>query len=140
MVWITSVHLAETILRKNPSRIVFLGPLVTWMFTLFAGTAHINYSILPIIAEVSTKKRIRPERALSISVVASHLAIMASPVSAATATMVGIVRDSGFQLLDILKVSIPATLIGVLVGTFSVLRMGRDLDKDPEFQAKLERP
>ena len=134
------VRLAETILRKNPSKIVFLGPLVTWVFTLFAGTAHINYSILPIIAEVSTKKRIRPERALSISVVASHLAIMASPVSAATATMLGIVRDSGFQLVDILKVSIPATLIGVLIGTLSVLKMGKDLDKDPEFQAKLKDP
>lgn len=134
------VQLAEAILRKNPSKIVFLGPLVTWVFTLFAGTAHINYSILPIIAEVSTKKRIRPERALSISVVASHLAIMASPVSAATATMVGIVRDSGFQLVDILKVSIPATLIGVIVGTLAVVRMGRDLDKDPEFQEKLKDP
>lgn len=134
------VRLAETILRKNPSKIVILGPLVTWMFTLFAGTAHINYSILPIIAEVSTKKRIRPERALSISVVASHLAIMASPVSAATATMLGIVRDSGFQLVDIIKVSIPATLIGVLVGTLAVLKMGKDLDKDPEFQEKLKDP
>lgn len=134
------VHLAESVLRKNPSQIVYLGPLVTWVFTLFAGTAHINYSILPIIAEVSTKKRIRPERALSISVVAAHLAIMASPVSAATATLVGIVRDSGFQLVDILKVSIPATLIGVLAGTLSVLKMGKDLDKDPEFQAKLKDP
>lgn len=134
------VQLAEKILRKNPSHITFLGPLVTYMFTLFAGTAHINYSILPIIAEVATKKRIRPERPLSISVISSHLALTASPVSAATATLLTIVRDNGFQLTDILKVCIPATLIGVFVGIFSVLKMGKDLDKDPEFQAKLKDP
>ncbi|NML24066.1 anaerobic C4-dicarboxylate transporter [Pseudoflavitalea sp. G-6-1-2] len=134
------VRLAETILRKNPSHIVFLGPLVTYFFTLFAGTAHINYSILPIIAEVSTKKRIRPERAMSISVISSHLAITASPVSAATATLLGIVRDGGFQLIDILKVCIPATIIGTIVGTISVLKMGKDLDKDPEFQERMKDP
>ena len=134
------VQLAEKILRKNPSHITFLGPLVTYMFTLFAGTAHINYSILPIIAEVATKKRIRPERPLSISVISSHLALTASPVSAATATLLTIVRDNGFQLVDILIVCIPATLIGTLIGVLAVLKMGKDLDKDPEFQEKLKDP
>jgi anaerobic C4-dicarboxylate transporter DcuA len=62
------VNLAGKLLRSRPGQITILGPLVTYFFTLFAGTAHISYSILPIIAEVAIKKRIRPERALSMSV------------------------------------------------------------------------
>lgn len=134
------VNIAEKILRKNPEKITFLGPICTFVFTLFAGTAHINYSILPIIAEVAAKKRIRPERPLSISVIASHLGLTSSPVSAATATMVAIVRDNGFQMTDVLKICIPASLIGVFAGILSVLKMGKDLDKDPEFLEKLKDP
>ena len=56
------VRLAEKLLQSRPGQITFLGPLATYSFTLFAGTSHINYSILPIIAEISARKRIRPER------------------------------------------------------------------------------
>ena len=56
------VNVAAKILRRHPEQITILGPLVTYCFTLFAGTAHISYSILPIIAEVATKARVRPER------------------------------------------------------------------------------
>src|SRR5207344_2917181 len=52
------VNLAGKILRKHPGQITILGPFVTYFFTLFAGTAHISYSIMPIIAEVAIKKRI----------------------------------------------------------------------------------
>jgi len=65
------VHLAEKALRKNPKHITFLGPFVTYVFTLVAGTGHVSYSVLPVIAEVATDSKIRPERPLSISVIAS---------------------------------------------------------------------
>jgi len=81
------VSVAAKILRSRPGQITFLGPLVTYFFTLFAGTAHISYSIMPIIAEVATKARIRPERAMSMSVTAAHMGITASPVSAASAAL-----------------------------------------------------
>jgi anaerobic C4-dicarboxylate transporter DcuA len=81
------VKVAGNILRSHPGQITILGPLVTYCFTLFAGTAHISYSILPIIAEVAIKARIRPERALSMSVTAAHMGITASPVSAASASL-----------------------------------------------------
>ncbi|GEP88443.1 anaerobic C4-dicarboxylate transporter DcuA [Chitinophaga terrae (ex Kim and Jung 2007)] len=134
------VRLAEKILRSKPSLIVLFGPLVTYLFAVFAGTAHITYSLLPIISEVSLKKRIRPERALSISVISSHLAITASPISAATAALLTIVGDQGVTLLDILKVCIPSTIAGTLAGVLVCWKKGKDLDKDPLFLEKMKDP
>ena len=86
------VYLAEKIIRKNPKQITFIAPVAVFVLCLFAGTAHIVYSLLPVISEVSTKTRIRPERPLSISVIASHLALTGSPMSAATAAMAAVTR------------------------------------------------
>ena len=47
------VKWAEKLLRKNPSKITLLSPLVTYIFTFIAGTGHVAYSVLPVIAEVS---------------------------------------------------------------------------------------
>jgi anaerobic C4-dicarboxylate transporter DcuA len=78
---------------------------VVFFLALFAGTAHIVYSMLPIISEVSAKRRIRPERPLSISVVASHMALTGSPMSAATAALAAILGYPG-AAVDIMKVAI----------------------------------
>jgi anaerobic C4-dicarboxylate transporter DcuA len=134
------VNLAGKILRKNPEQITVLGPIVTYCFTLFAGTAHISYSILPIIAEVAIKARIRPERALSMSVTAAHMGITASPVSAASAALLTVLVASGIRLADILMICIPSTLFGVLVGILFVLKKGKELSEDPEFLEKMKDP
>jgi len=134
------VNVAAKILRSHPEQITVLGPLVTYCFTLFAGTAHISYSILPIIAEVATKARVRPERALSMSVTAAHMGITASPVSAASAALLTVLVANGIKLADILMVCIPSTLIGVIVGILFVLKKGKELDKDPEFLEKMKDP
>jgi anaerobic C4-dicarboxylate transporter DcuA len=134
------VKVAGNILRSHPGQITILGPLVTYCFTLFAGTAHISYSILPIIAEVAIKARIRPERALSMSVTAAHMGITASPVSAASAALLTVLAASGVRLADILMVCIPATLIGVLTGIAFVYKRGKELDKDPEFLERMKDP
>jgi len=134
------VEVAGKILRKNPKQITFLGPLVTYAFVLFAGTAHISYSIMPIIAEVAIKNKIRPERAMSMSVTAAHMAITASPVSAAAAALLTVLGASGVKLADILLVAIPSTLIGVLVGIIFVWKRGKELSDDPEFQERMKDP
>ncbi len=134
------VNIAAKILRKNPGQITILGPFVTYIFTLFAGTAHISYSIMPIISEVAIKARIRPERALSMSVTAAHMGITASPVSAASAALLTVLGASGVKLSDILMVCIPSTLIGVLVGVLFVLKKGKELNNDPEFLEKMKDP
>lgn len=131
------VSLAERIIRSNPSNITFIAPFTVYFLCLFAGTAHIVYSLLPIISEVSAKKRIRPERPLSISVIASHLALTGSPMSAATAAMVVILGYSG-ALVDIMMICVPACIIGVLVGCFSVFKMGAELNDDPVFIEKMK--
>ncbi len=134
------VQIAGKILRKHPSQITFLGPLITYAFVLFAGTAHISYSIMPIIAEVAIKNRIRPERAMSMSVTAAHMAIAASPVSAASAALLTVLAASGVKLADILIVTIPATLIGVCVGILFVWKKGKELSEDPEFLERMKDP
>jgi anaerobic C4-dicarboxylate transporter DcuA len=134
------VDVAGKILRSKPGQITFLGPIVTYFFTLFAGTAHISYSILPIIAEVAIKARIRPERALSMSVTAAHMGITSSPVSAASAALLTVLAASGVKLADILMVCVPSTLIGVIVGILFVLKRGKELSEDPEFLERMKDP
>ncbi|MFT3826244.1 MAG: anaerobic C4-dicarboxylate transporter [Chitinophagaceae bacterium] len=133
------VQIAEKIIRRNPSHITFIAPFTTYFLCLFAGTSHIVYSLLPIIAEVSTKKRIRPERPLSISVIASHLSLTGSPMSAASASLAAILAYPS-AALDILKVCIPACLIGIFAGILVVFKRGKELDEDPEFLAKMKDP
>jgi anaerobic C4-dicarboxylate transporter DcuA len=132
------VELAARILRSRPALITLLGPLVTYAFTVFAGTSHINYSLLPIIAEVSTRQGIRPERPLSISVIAAHLGITASPVAAATATMLTLKTIPALRMTDILMVCIPSTIIGTLAGVAVAWSMGKDLVDDKAYQQRLQ--
>ena len=133
------VGVAEKIIRKHPSQIIFIGPMVVYVLALFAGTSHIVYSVLPIISEVSAKRRIRPERPLSVSVIASHIALTGSPMSAATAAFAAILAYPT-AAVDIMKIGIPSCIIGVLAGSLSVLKMGKELDADPEFIEKMKDP
>ena len=132
------VKLAEHLLRKNPSHVTLLSPLVTYLFTFVAGTGHVAYSVLPVIAEVATETKIRPERPLGIAVIASQQAITASPISAATVALLGLLAGFDITLFDILKITIPATIIGVLVGALFSMRIGKELVEDPEYQKRLK--
>lgn len=133
------VGVAEKIIRSNPSRIIFIAPVTTFFLCLFAGTSHVVYSLLPIIAEVSAKKRIRPERPLSISVIAAHLALTGSPMSAATAALAAILAYNGANV-QVMLVCIPACFIGVIAGCFASLKMGKELSADPLFLEKMRAP
>lgn len=128
---------AEHLLRKHPSRITLLSPLVTYLFTFVAGTGHVAYSVLPVIAEVARETKIRPERPLGIAVIASQQAITASPISAATVALLGLLAGFEISLLQILMITIPATLFGVFLGALYSLRVGKNLTDDPEYQRRL---
>ena len=132
------VKIAERMLRKNPSQVTILAPLVTYFFTFLAGTGHVAYSVLPVIAEVATETKIRPERPLGIAVIASQQGITASPISAATVALLGLLAGFDITLFDILKICVPATLIGVLVGAFFSKKVGKELVDDPEYQRRLQ--
>lgn len=141
------LQIAEKALRKNPKFVCILAPLCGWTLTVLCGTGHTVYTLLPIIYDVSIKSGIRPERPLAATTISSQLAIIASPVSVAGVSMVavllgtGTVHIDGFtSYVDLLKVTIPSTFIGMLIiGTYSIFR-GKDLDKDPEFQEKIKDP
>lgn len=132
------VKWAEKILRRHPQRITLLSPLVTYLFTFFAGTGHVAYSVLPVIAEVARETGIRPERPMGIAVIASQQAITASPISAATVALLSMLAEYDITLFDILKISIPCTLVGVLAGAIYSMRVGKELKDDPVYQARLK--
>ena len=73
------VQIAERVLRSNPKYINYLAPIVTYVLTIFAGTGHTAFSMIPVIVEVAKEQKIRPVCPLSIAVVASQIAITASP-------------------------------------------------------------
>lgn len=132
------VHIAEKALRKNPKRITFMAPIITYLFTLCAGTGHVAYSVLPVIAEVSRESGVRPERPMSIAVIASQQAITASPISAATVALLALLADFKVTLLDILIICIPSTFIACMIGAFVVSKMGKELPDDPIYLQRLE--
>lgn len=131
------VRVAERLLRRHPEHVTILSPLVTYAFTFVAGTGHVAYSVLPVIAEVARETRIRPERPLGIAVIASQQAITASPISAATVALLGLLAGAGVSLFDIMKIAVPATLGGVLAGAFFSRRVGKELMDDPEYQRRV---
>ena len=135
------VRVAERIIRANPKYVTIVAPLTTWTFTFVAGTGHIVYPLLPVIYETAHQSGIRPERPMAVATIASQQAITASPVAAATAAMIGLFSEKGFTqwgLPEILMICVPATLTGVVAAAVISMFVGKDLDKDPEYQERLK--
>ncbi|TRX34269.1 anaerobic C4-dicarboxylate transporter [Corynebacterium guaraldiae] len=130
------VYLAEKFLRKNPKRITFYAPIVTWLMTVLAGTGHTAFSTLPVIVEVAKEGKVRPSRPLSISVVASQMAICASPISAAVVLLASLLEPMGVGYLQILAVLIPATFLSIFPAAWVANRSGAELEDDPVYQER----
>ena len=133
------VGLAAKFLRKHPTHITYFGPLTTWLFCLVAGTAHTCYSLLPIISEIATNSKIRPERPLSVATIAASLGITGSPVSAATAAIIStdLLGGAGIELKDVMIICIPASLIAILVAAFVQNRIGKELVDDEVYKERV---
>ena len=136
---------AEKILRRNPKYVSILAPFTTCGLTMLCGTGHVVYTMLPIIYDVAIKNDIRPERPMAGASIASQMGILASPVSVAVVSLAAFLAKApvGGTVIDfvtLLSITIPATLVGVLmIGIFSWFR-GKDLGKDEEFQARIAEP
>lgn len=133
------VQVAARFLRKHPEHITYYGPLTTWLFCLVAGTAHTSYSLLPIISEIATNNKIRPERPMTVATIAASLGITGSPMSAATAALISndLLGAQGIELKDILLICIPASFIAILVAAFVQNFVGKELEDDPEYQRRV---
>jgi anaerobic C4-dicarboxylate transporter DcuB len=135
--WMVSV--AAKLIARNPKQITLVAPLVAFLFSVGAGTSNILYPLLPVIQDLSYRNGIRPSRPLSLAVVSTGVALACSPVSAAMAAMVTLtdVAPYDFELIDILKVTIPAAILGIVVSSFVVARLGKNIADDPEIQARI---
>ncbi len=132
------VSIAERILRSNPKYINYLAPTVTYLLTILAGTGHTAFSMIPVIVEVAKGQGIKPSSPLSIAVVASQIAITASPVSAAVVYMTGALEPFGWSYPILLAIWIPTTFIGCMITAFIMTMISNlDLNSDPVYQERL---
>ncbi len=90
-----------------------------------------------MINELAYANKIRPERALAGSAVASTFGITASPVAAAMATMLPLVEIYGYDIVDVMLITIPASIVGIAVMAIVMNGYGKDLDDDQEYQRRL---
>jgi len=136
------IQIAEKLLRKHPDRITFLAPLTTFFLTVLVGTGHVVYTLMPIICDIALKKGIRPERPCGVASIASQVGITCSPIAAAVVAFVSISNTNGFNITipQVLMISIPACLCGLMAAAGASYKRGLDLDKDPVFQKKLQDP
>ena len=136
------IQMAERLLRKNPDRITFLAPLCTFFLTVLVGTGHVVYTLMPIICDIALKKGIRPERPCGVASIASQVGITCSPIAAAVVAFVSISNANGFEITipKVLMVSIPACVCGLMAAAAASYHRGLDLDKDPQFQKKIQDP
>ncbi len=136
------IQIAERLLRKHPNHITILAPLCTFFLTVLVGTGHVVYTLMPIICDISLKKGIRPERPCAVASVASQVGITCSPIAAAVASFVIISNKNGFAInnLQVIAITIPACLCGLMAAAAVSYKRGLDLDKDPAFQARLKDP
>ena len=136
------IQVAERMLRKHPDHITFLGPLTTFFLTVLVGTGHVVYTIMPIICDIALKKNIRPERPCGVASIASQVGITCSPIAAAVVAFVTISNANGFMVSipQVLMVTIPSCLCGLMCAALASYKRGKDLDKDPDFLARKADP
>jgi len=136
------IQIAERLLRKHPDRITFMAPLTTFFLTVLVGTGHVVYTLMPIICDIALKKGIRPERPCAVASIASQVGITCSPIAAAVVAFAAISGKNGFHVnnLQVIMITIPACLCGLMAAAAASYKRGLDLDKDPRFQAKLKDP
>jgi len=136
------VQLTERLLRAHPNRVTILAPLCTFFLTVCVGTGHAVYALFPVIADVAWQTRIRPERPMAVSSVAAQMGITASPVAAAVTTFLGysIRMGTPVTIFDIVKITLPSGVVGVIAAALWSMHRGKDLDKDPEFLARMKDP
>lgn len=136
------IQIAERLLRKHPERITILAPFTTFFLTILVGTGHVVYTLMPIICDIALKKGIRPERPCGIASIASQIGITCSPIAAAVVAFSTISIEQGFHVsnVQVILVTIPACIIGILFAVIASWHRGLDLDKDPKFQARIADP
>lgn len=136
------IQKAEILFRKHPRQITILAPFSTFLLTVLVGTGQVVYVLMPIIYDIAIKNGIRPERPCAVASVASQIGITCSPIAAAVVAFVTISNEYGFHVTipDVLLVSVPSCIIGLMCAAFYSLKRGKDLADDKKFQKKISTP
>ena len=132
------VQIASKALRARPNAINYVAPYVSYLLCILTGTSNTFFSIIPVINEVSFANKIRPERTLASSTVASAFGITSSPVAAAMATILPLVEVYNYNLVDVLLITIPASIVGIFAMSLVMSRHGVELEDDAEYKRRLE--
>jgi anaerobic C4-dicarboxylate transporter-like protein len=132
------VLIASKALRARPKSINFVAPYVSYLLCILTGTSNTFFSIIPVINEVAYANKVRPERPLAGSTVASALGITSSPVAAATATILPLVEVYNYDLVDVLLITIPASIVGVFLMSLVMSRHGADLEDSVEYRRRID--
>src|SRR6187551_1289451 len=114
------VQIASKALRARPSALNFVAPYVSYVLTILTGTSNTFFSIIPVINEV-----------------ASAVGITSSPVAAATATLLPLVEIYDYDLVDVLLITIPASIVGIFAMALVMSRHGKNLEDDAEYQRRV---
>lgn len=132
------VKCAEKLLRSNPKYLNILAPAVTFVLSVLSGTGYTAMSVLNVIQQVAKENGVRPSQPLTSAVIASQVAVTASPISACTAAMYLTVEKMNVSFGSVLIVIISTSLFAALVsGVISSLQ-GCELNKDPIYLARLK--
>lgn len=126
------IHVFGKAIAKYPKMITIVAPVISYIFIFLCGSGYVISAILPMIYAVAKKSKIRPERPISVSVIAASQAVICSPISAPTLALISILTPLGVEVKTILTVLTISTFCAVICAAISVYNVGEDL-KDSDF-------
>ena len=109
------VYIASRVIERFPKSIIFIAPMIVFVFVFGIGTANIALSLEPIIAKTAQKARIQPKRALTASVLTANLALLCSPAASATAYIISVLAGYEISMGKYLSIVLPTALISMLM-------------------------
>lgn len=109
------VYIASRVIERFPKSIIFIAPMIVFVFVFGIGTANIALSLEPIIAKTAQKARIQPKRALTVSVLTANLALLCSPAASATAYIISVLAGYEISMGKYLSIVLPTALISMLM-------------------------
>ncbi|WP_150888389.1 anaerobic C4-dicarboxylate transporter family protein [Staphylococcus auricularis] len=125
------VHLASKIIERFPKSIIFISPMIVFLFVFGIGTSNIALSLEPIIAKTALKANISPKKPLIASVLTANLALLCSPAASATAYIISVLANHEITMGQYLSVALPTALISMLaLSTFCTLVGRNHFDRD----------
>ncbi|MGC7794563.1 anaerobic C4-dicarboxylate transporter [Staphylococcus epidermidis] len=109
------VYIASRVIERFPKSIIFIAPMIVFVFVFGIGTANIALSLEPIIAKTAQKARIQPKRTLTASVLTANLALLCSPAASATAYIISVLAGYEISMGKYLSIVLPTALISMLM-------------------------